>query len=146
MQRKMIWTCASKLSMVRQHVKRLNQCLLARALSLVLPPSQLSLSSIHASRVTYETPGIERLRQPRSRDIDTENLAKGTTILPETMDDLPMKADRHSSPRLNSVLGKALKLYSEGYDSSRTLGAAMGVGKDTANGYIRQLKERRLIV
>jgi len=98
------------------------------------------------SRDLSETPGIERLRQPRSRDIDTENLAKGTTILPETMDDLPMKADRHSSPRLNSVLGKALKLYSEGYDSSRTLGAAMGVGKDTANGYIRQLKERRLIV
>jgi hypothetical protein len=92
------------------------------------------------SRDLSETPGIERLRQPKRI---------GTTILPETLEDVPLKkqeATHRTSPRLHPILEKALNFYNEGCNSSRTLAAAMGVGKDTANGYIRQLKERRLVV
>lgn len=95
------------------------------------------------SRDLSETPGIERLRQPMSSDVKT-------ALLPETMEEAqqrPSHMSRSSSPRLHPTLAEALRLYNEeGCITSRPLATKMGVGKDTANGYLQQLRTRKLIV
>src|SRR5437660_2487206 len=99
-----------------------------------------------------KTPGLESLRKRRY----TEGLAPRTQViepavtmrLPE-MEPLPAKQVdphpiRHTSSKISPVLQRALEFYNDGCTSSRLLGARMRVGKDTANGYLNRLRERKL--
>lgn len=102
-----------------------------------------------------KTPGLESLRKRRY----TESLAgrMPQTEMPVTpvaepvrvAESRPVERSHMShfpSPKMHPTLERALNYYNDGCTTSRALGAAMRVGKDTANGYIRQLKERKLIV
>lgn len=101
-----------------------------------------------------KTPGLESLRKRRYTESLAGKAAQMTLpVLPviepaRVVESRPIEQSHMShypSPKLNPTLERALKFYNEGYDTSRPLAEKMHVGKDTANGYIQQLKARKLV-
>jgi hypothetical protein len=103
------------------------------------------------SRDLSETPGIERLRQPMGSDVKT-------TLLPETMGDLPMRPEAVAQPETmhpsrtsrhesedERKIKKALQYRKDGYGSVRKLEGISGWSNGECRRIIRLMKERGLI-
>lgn len=129
----------------------------------------------HASHTPSVTTDLEKFRQklpPELLSMLTQQHQRQGAIPEPVLADHPMEmhavqTERRASGQLstathaptegkrsvgrvdlqkNAKLRTALALYQEGYTSSRTLGEKMEVDKNTANGYINQLKRMGEIV